>query len=248
MSKKICKSQIKILFIIVLLFFLPHVTLANTGGVAGTDIDAGLLSFDARASYSFNDEGGANDRRLRSRIHLDYAFTNWFAFRPVLEGVKEVDGSFEYDGIVFDNRFLIREKKPERWGLGWWFRYFLQDTDDKPDRIQLRFMEDRDFGKYNLRLDQLYGHDVGQDSQSGLRFENRTQFSYALKPDFTLGLESFNNFGNLRNLNGFDNQNHATGPFIRHNLKEFTYEVGYRAGMSDRADDHMFRFFVIKNF
>ena len=103
--------------------------------------------------------------------------------------------------------------------------------------------------KNEIRLGQLFDHEVGEDSESGLNAEWRMQATYAVTDDTRVGLESFNDFGRLADLSGYSDQSHTIGPVVKGKLPNgFFYETGYRAGISDAAPDHLVKFFIGKDF
>ncbi|MCI5049148.1 MAG: hypothetical protein MRY32_02280, partial [Rickettsiales bacterium] len=61
----------------------------------------------------------------------------------------------------------------------------------------------------------------------------------------SIGVEMFNDFGRLRDLSGYDNQDHQFGPVIKGSFTDKVYfQAGYRAGISQNGTDHLAKFFI----
>ena len=102
---------------------------------------------------------------------------------------------------------------------------------------------------YEVRMNQLFSHDVGEDAGDGIGAELRFQVTRAFSDTHKLGIESFNDFGNLTQLSGYSSQEHEIGPVLKGKIGHgYAYETGYRAGISESAADHNFKFFISKSF
>ena len=64
-----------------------------------------------------------------------------------------------------------------------------------------------------------------------------------------LGVESFYDMGRLNELNGYDQQRHQLGPVIQLGWDNgISAQLGYRVGLTERAEDHIVSFFLNKRF
>jgi len=102
---------------------------------------------------------------------------------------------------------------------------------------------------YELRVNQIFSNEVGEDSEDGIGGETRLQLTRSIAQNHRLGLESFHDVGNFSDDSEFEEQSHTFGPVLKGKLGEnFKYETGYRAGLSDNAPDHSFKFFIGRSF
>ena len=119
----------------------------------------------------------------------------------------------------------------------------------KPDNASFRIYERIPLGVWEIRLNQIFDHEVGPDSISGLSFASRAQATYKISDTHRLGIESYNDFGNFNNLSGYENQAHTIGPVLKGKIVHGVYyETGYRANISSAAPEHSFKFFIGKSF
>lgn len=218
------------------------------GGVGGSKVKKGVLATELRFGYSAGDSSSAQDERLRSRVQFDYGVTDNYAARLLIFHDKRKGKNSEHEGIMMDHRFHLWDAKDYGFDFGVRAFYFWKDGDKKPDHAGIRLIEVVPFENWELRLNQFLRHDVGEDRIPGLSLELRTQATTKLNDTHRWGIESFNNFGRLRNLSGYSSQQHTIGPVLKGKIGGLGYETGYRAGISESAIDHSFKLFFKKSF
>ncbi len=230
-------------------FFTIDSHAQTISSVGSPKVSKGVTAVAARIGYSENKDGGSQDERLRSRLHIDHGFTDSYAARLIVAGDKRQNDTFEYDSLTFENRFDLYDAQDIGFDFGMRASYTLKDGDKKPDNVTVGFYELFPLDDWEIRANQFLSHEVGEDSESGVGFSMRAQATYALNDNHRLGLETFNNFGNIRTLSGFDNQSHSLGPVLKGKLGNgFAYETGYLAGISDNNADHNIKLFLSKKF
>jgi hypothetical protein len=244
------KNNIKsIISLLALLILTPFVANASTtSGVSSASVTEGKTTIDMRVGYSEGDDASSQDERLRTRIHIDHGITPYYAFRVMaLQDNRKFD-SYEHDELEFVNRFYLLKHAEYGFDFGTRLSYKLKDGDKKPDSLSFRTIEVFSHNSLELRLNQTVSHDVGKERESGISFEHRAQLTYEYFSNHQIGIESFNDFGNLSEDTSFDDQSHTVGPVIKGKLFGLGYETGYRAGISDGAIDHSFKLFLKKSF
>ena len=236
-----------------LLFSLFVVTpaMANplkTVGIATVTKDLTTVEF--RSSYSIDDKLEGQDGRVQLRQIIDHGVTDWYALR--LTTVQDNIGvdNIAHDALQLDNRFQLFERDEHGFDGGFRLSYVLRDGARKPDVIDVRWINQIPFWEtYEFRHHVILQHQVGEHRRSGIMPELRWQVSRPLTGAHRIGLEMFNEFGNVRNGNKFSEQNHdagflITGPFIG----KTRYHTGYRHSISANSPDHAFKFFVAYDF
>ncbi len=238
-----------LLFLLMIPFFAPvNAHASSTGGVGGASVKKGVLAAEARASYSEGDESSSSDGRFQSRIHFDYGVTDSYAARIIFAQDARKNDNYEHAAITFENRFYVLRKDESGFDFGVRAAYSMKDGDKKPDNVAVEFIEVLPWQDWEIRLNQFLKHDIGEDRRAGLSFESRLQATTKISDTHRLGFESFNDFGKFRDLSGYDNQNHTIGPVLKGKIGSYSYEAGYRAGISKSAIDHGVKFFISKKF
>ena len=176
--------------------------------------------------------------------------TDWYAARIVLFQDDRKGNNFEHNSIRLSNRFHLLEKGDYGFDLGARFEYTHADGDKTPSDALIGFYQQVPLDNgFEFRSNQLFSHDVGEDADDGVNMELRFQLTKKIFDNHRIGLESFNDFGNLTELSGSDDQDHDFGPVLKGKFGNgYAYETGYRAGVSDGAANHNFKFFLSKDF
>jgi hypothetical protein len=240
----------KILLIILFCSFsLP--AMASTSSVGGSTVTKGAHQIDARTSWSGDDKNAGNDDRIRTRMVYDYGLTDKIAIGGQIDFDKRHHDSFEYDDISFQIRRQMSSQADHGLDTGIRLRYTHRDGANTPHNADIRFTAAKDFGDIQLRFNQLFEHDLGENAIGGVVLDTRLQVTYKMDNGHRIGVESFSEISNLRTTDGWSDQDHSIGPVLKGSLpfgKGLSYETGYRHGLSDSAADNMIKFFVSKSF
>lgn len=252
MNKMTSATALKSVCALAILFLFPASSSAlasTTSSVGSPTVTKGEAEVAVRAGYSTADDKSGDDERFRSRVHLKYGFTDLYAVQIVVSQDKRKGDSFEHDGVKFENRFHILKKDQYGFDFGIRANYSLKDGDKKPDSAEIGFYELIPIDAYELRANQIFSHDVGSDAEDGVGAELRFQATRKFDAGYRLGLESFHDFGNLSDNEGYDEQSHTIGPVVKTDLLNLgQIEAGYRAGISEAAPDHSFKVFFSRKF
>ncbi len=236
----------RIAFIVWLLLATP--VWASIGGIGNAQVDKGVLTVHWRTAYAADDSNAANDGRWRNRLMLDYGVTDNYAFGVYVQTDRS-RGDGEFEALMIDQRFEFHTVAEDGFYSGIRLRYTYKDGDKKPDNAHVRFILGAPLGNWEVRTNQLVAHEVGEGSRGGMLYESRMQATYAYWGSHRIGLESFNNFGNLSASSSFDSQHHEIGPVFQGRITDrLSYDAGYRTGISDAAIDHVFRLFLVQRF
>jgi hypothetical protein len=97
--------------------------------------------------------------------------------------------------------------------------------------------------------------EAGESSEGGAALETRGQLTRATNwnalgsDDWRFGLEAFSEYGNTRDIPGFDDQAHQIGPVLKAEWENGVYmQTAVRSGVTRGADDTMFKLFIGREF
>ena len=227
----------------------PSLAYAGIGGVVNAQVDPHQLTMQLRSTYNLDQENPAYDHRWQSRIMADYGLDDNNAIGFFVQGVQHEGEDLKLDALILEHRYEWHEVAKDGFYSGFRLRYTYRDEDKKADEAHIRLILGAPWGKWDFRLNQFIGREVGNDSTPGTLLETRGQATYEYSPGYRVGLENFSNFGKLRNTSDFQTQAHEIGPVFKGPLTDqLSYEAGYRYGYSDAAPDHTFRIFLIERF
>ena len=242
-------SLFSILTIIITALPIATATASTTGSVGSASVTKGQTAIEGRVGYSEADEASSQDERFRSRVQIDHGFTDYYAGRVVFSQDSRKGDNLEHDAIKIENRFYLLNKDDYGFDFGVRAAYSHKDGDKKPSSLEFGLYGLVPMDAYELRVNQIFSHEIGEDSEDGIGGEARLQLTRSIAENHRLGLESFHDFGNFSDDSEFEEQSHTFGPVLKGKLGEsFKYETGYRAGLSDSAPDHSFKFFIGRSF
>lgn len=222
------------------LLTMPVSAAANTSSaVGGATVSKGKTAVEYRLAGSLDDEDKGQDDFIRTRVHLDHGFTDIYAARIVYVMDRIRGDNFETANISWQNRFHFIKREDYGWDGGMRLNYTVADGDKKPDDLSLRFYQEFPVKGFEIRFNQIFGHDLGEDSGKGVTTEWRSQITREIAPDTVIGLDFFHDFGNLAEQDGYSAQEHAIGPVLKAKFGGgYSMEAGYRLGISAAASDH----------
>ena len=242
-------SLLTILTFAVTVLPIATATASTTGSVGSASVTKGQTAIEGRIGYSEADEASSQDERFRSRVQIDHGFTDYYAGRVVFSQDRRKGENLEHDAIKIENRFYLLDKDDYGFDFGVRAAYSHKDGDKRPSALEFGLYGLVPMDAYELRVNQIFSHEVGEDSEDGIGGEARLQLTRSIAQNHRLGLESFHDFGNFSDDSEFEEQSHTLGPVLKGKLGEsFKYETGYRVGISDSAPDQSFKFFIGRSF
>lgn len=229
---------------------LPAHGQSLTGNVGSAAITAGESASELR--FGLNDEGDA-----AARVHYEYAFSETYQLRIIGSFSRPDDQDWGFRGLTFENWLQWAEEARNGEGFNGGIRlaYTFAESGD-PDEAALRFtFTDKFADGWEWRANAIAGVELGKNSGSGIDLETRLQLTRALDmaafgtTDWRFGAEAFSEFGNTRDIPGFDQQAHQIGPVVKASWDSGVYlQSAIRFGLTSGADDAMFKFFVGREF
>ena len=229
---------------------------SSTSNVGGSTVNEGLLSTELRLGFNEDDDSSSSDKRFRMREHVDYGFNDWYALRILTAQDKREGDNLEHQSFTIENRFQLIEKKDYGWDGGFRLSYSQSDGDKTPHEVELRLVAETAINdKWTIKHNTVIEHDIGEDSVAGIsvelrhRLTRKFQSSLPYVKSFELGLDMFNDFGNLRELSGYEEQDHQLGPVVKVSFDNgFSVQSTYRTAISSEGVDDTYGLFFQKKF
>jgi hypothetical protein len=227
----------------------PLDAIASPSTVSSIAINKGQFTVQTRGSYTTDDDNPSLDKRFRSRLATDYGITDSFALGIHFQTDNRGNETGQYDATLIEGRFEFTDTKTDGYYSGFRLRYTFKDGDKKPDNVHVRLIAGLPIDKWDLRMNQTFAYETGQDSRGGLGVDTRTQTTYHYLTHHRAGIESFSDFGYGSRTPKFDEQNHTVGPVFAGKIRDdISYETGYRRGISKAAPDNTVKLFLTKYF
>ena len=231
---------------VALLLLLDLPSSATTANVVGPEVKAERWQFEGRAGWN---EGADGRGIYRQRFHLDYGVTGAWGARVVLKQLKREGGDLATASTDFELKYQLFEDGEAGFDGAVKLVYSFADGGASPDQVSLFWLQEFVFDGIAFRYNLAAAHETGASSTSGVKAQARWQVMVPLHERHRLGIEMFNNFGNLRQLSGFDDQSHRAGPVLKGRFADnLTYQTGLLFGLSESAPDFGVKGFLIYSF
>lgn len=248
----------KKLAILTLLISSANISYAasTTSGISSASINEGVTKFETRVGFTNDNSSSSTDRQIKLREDIGHAFSDWYLLRLSLNQDKNRSKNLEHSSIIIDNRFQLIEKKDYGFDGAINVRYQHKDGDKKPNSGHINFILSGHIKEnYSFVSNTIFTHDLGAQGRHGVGLDIRNKILKKLDYNnnavkkVELGVEMLNDFGRLRDSEGYNSHNHQIGPILKTTFKNNVFvEVGYRSGISDDAPDHSFKLFVGRTF
>lgn len=244
------RSHFPLFIGIAILCTLPANAQSLTGNVGSANISAGESAVEVRTGLGDNGDAGA-------RLHYDHAFSDNYQLRVIGSFSRPDSADWDFSGLTFENWFQWAEEAPDASGFNGGLRLGYTFVDGGgPDEAQVRLtLTDKFADDWEWRANLIGEFETGDGSDGGVSLESRAQLTRRLdtealnSSDWRLGVEIFSEFGNSRDIPGFDQQAHQSGPVLKVSWDNGVYLQGaVRVGITDGSDDSMYKLFVGREF
>lgn len=243
-------SNLSLLIGLAVLGALPANAQSLTGNVGSANISAGESAVEVRTGFSDNGDAGA-------RIHYEHAFSDSYQLRVIGSFSQPNSADWDFTGLTFENWFQWAKEADDASGFNGGIRVAYTFADGGgPDEAQVRFtLTDKFADHWEWRANLIGEIETGDGSEGGVNLESRAQLTRALdisalnSSDWRLGAELFSEFGNSRDIPGFEQQAHQIGPVLKISWDNGVYlQTAARFGLTDGSNDSMLKLFVGREF
>ncbi len=215
---------------------------SSTSGVSSGSVLPGE-KFVVRTSYTNDSQSSSQDNRIRIRQHYEHGFNEGYALRFIVSQDKRKNNSLQHQSFRVENRFQFFEENSD--GFNGAIRLGYRNNKSSADKVEVRFNGSKKIAdNWQYRQNIILGHEVFNDSESGINLE--TRFAVQTKvTQYNIGIDLFNDWGNLKQLSSYSSQQHTFGSYLKGNINNnLSYEAGYRHGISKSAGDNSVRLFL----
>lgn len=220
-----------------------------TANVIGSKVGkAGLFGTEYRNGYEWDDSNQAQDNAYTDRLDLFYNVSNRtqlraFANRTDLDGKEG-----ELTNVFIEPAFQLFDQATNGFDGLMTTGLTISEGDDGPHQFRSILSGTIPIDNGYVVHNSVVAHEFGPESTDGLKYEARFRVMQHV-PTFgehtDIGVEMFNDFGNLRTTSGFDNALHRAGPVMTGKFTEkLGFQTGFLAGLSDAAPDTAVKFWL----
>ena len=215
--------------------------LAVSKNVSSPNVTKDKIKLENKGAYEFDDDGD----EWKHKTELEYGLTDDLQIKIEAEIEKEEGNSVKHDATEIGFKYQLLDGKVDPVGLSVDASYELSHQGGS-DGIGMGMNIQKLYNKWDHRINFGLGHDTGEDSESGVSADVKLG-SYYKFDRYKVGGEYYVDFGNLRDSNDFEEQEHHIGPVVGFDLplgREMALEtkVGYLVGLSEASADHVVKY------
>ncbi len=224
------------LSIIITVFIHSPTFAANLAGVMGPNVKPGHQSVQLRVAMSPSEVSGMDDH-WAYLLHYQKALNKQWQARLVTAFSDK--GDFQYNFSRLEILWNLRDKNQGMWSTGLRFD-IRQRRGTKPEEVAMLWANEWHLAEQlRVRAVVRAASDFNGATTGQPKLFTRMEISKPFS-GIRYGLELFNNYGRLSNLDMTDQHKHQLGPSMVGKVAGFKYHVRYLAGIGRGAPEHDF--------
>ena len=235
----------RIMASVVLCVLAFSVSASNTSGVHGPVVNPDDRSGQYRIGFSPGEDGGED--AWAHRFHYQQAFNEDFRWRVITQ-FRDRGDDLEYDYLRAELLYHFKHKEQGIWDSG--IRFDIRTRKgSRPELFSVHWTNQWQLTpEWRLRCIVIGGWNFGGTAVGGMNLDTRASLTYKMDNGHRVGVEMFNQYGKASDMGSFNDQEHQIGPVLSGKIADYSYQLGYLAGVSNGADDHTYRLWFGKSF
>jgi hypothetical protein len=182
----------------------------------------GLHELESTSSYVPNGRAPAADepgepprhRLLRTSLEYDYGLTDRVDVAAYLDLQRPNGAEVEYAGSRFRARGALWEKGEYPVDLGWYVEAEVPHDTESDLELEFRPILSRDLGRFSVDLNPSFELPTVSEERRTLEFNYAARVYYRLSRRFIPGVEFYGGIGQIRAIDGSQEQEHYVFPTI----------------------------------
>ena len=221
-----------------------------TANVIGPKIgEKGQSGIEYRSGYEWDNDNKAQDGAFTDRVDFFYNISNSIKLLTFVNRVDPGNDDSEITNVFIEPGFQFFNKQEDGFDGAIMTGVSIATQDEHPNLARIVLTGEAPYHGWALRHNSIFAHEFGGFQTSGVQYQARWRATYKLGSGPSVGVEMFNDFGNLRTTHGFDSQQHRAGPVMTGEITDgLGYQTGALAGLSDNAPDFAVKFWLSYRF
>lgn len=131
----------------------------------------------------------------------------------------------------------VFEQGERAWDFATYFEYQIADKGGA-DKVEFKTLFERALGGNLLTLNGIFEKQIGENAADGTEFGYAARYAWRLRPNVVPAVEAFGDFGQMQDVNKWDDQSHIVGPVVDLRLgRAVSWQVGALFGLTDGSED-----------
>lgn len=204
-------------------------------------VHKGELELEYAGSRTFDSEK-AKDNEQEHKFSVGYGVTDYWAPEIYFATLERGPGEpMDLTEIELESVFQFWDTGKYWLDAGLLAEYAIATKDDEADKVEVKLLLQKDFGRFTTLVNFGGEREVGAHSSGSNEYSSAINTRYRWSPYFEPGIELQSDYGEWDSTS-YDEQKHYAGPVVYGMLMpSLKYEVGYLVGISDSAADSAVR-------
>lgn len=203
-----------------------------------------------RAGYEIDDESPAKNHAFTDRLDIFYNYNTDTELHVFLNRSNPGNAGSEFTNVFFEPKFQLFHRDEDGFDGSISAGVKIAEGDNPPHLLRSVLSGEVPYNQFKFRHNSIIAHEFGPKSDSGLHYQSRWQIMHHIeKYKSNVGVEMFNDFGNLKKINGMNSTSHSLGPVVTGKINDHLgFQTGILAGISDPASDLAGKFWINYHF
>ena len=208
-------------------------------------VEQGELELEARGHIT-RDNDSDQDNVRKEKFEIGYGITDWWFTSIFIEYEREPGHDYEHTATAWENIFVLTEPGQYWADVGFYVEYEKPEDNDKPEKVELKLLLEKESGKWVNTLNLIAEREVGGGAEDEVEFGYAWRSKYRLQPSFEPGFELYGGLGSDEDFGLHGGQEHQIGPVFSGSFKlsgktKLGYEAGYLFGLNENTPDNTFK-------
>jgi len=205
----------------------------------------GLHELESTSSYVANGRAGSaegedeppRNRLLRTSLEYDYGLTDRIDVATYLDLQRPNGADVEYAGSRFRARGALWEKGEFPVDLGWYVEAEVPHDTESQLELEFRPILSRDVGRFSVDLNPSFELPTVSEERRTLEFNYAARVYYRLSRRLVPGIEFYGGIGQIRAIDGSQEQEHYIFPTLYGRLaRGLKFVAGPGFGLTRASD------------
>ena len=191
------------------------------------------------------DKNSSKDNAQAHELSVGYAPTAFWRAEVAVIYEKEPQDRVKFEAWEVENIFQLTQQGEYWMDVGALVAFEHTPQSSAPDAMEARVLLAKNSGKFSHVFNAILGKEVGPGPKAGVEATLLWSSRYSYSQYFEPGFEISSSLGEVKNMGGFEDQQHAIGPAVYGKVPlhfagqydALKYRVGYLFGVSDTARD-----------
>ncbi len=215
-----------------------------TFNVSSPNIKKGVAEIESRNRYDADDRTSKDDRMINA-VKMAYGVSDYFALEMQNDWEDNPTSGYGLSSTEVEAKFRFFAPDTHWLDFALKLAYEWNHDPNSAEAVKAKFLFARKAGNINITQNTNFTKEVGTDATRDAAISTSWQLRYNNGARFQPGIEIYNSFGEVSDMQGYEEQSHRIGPVLYGDItNRLKFQLGYFVAASDAAEDGSLKFFL----